>query len=66
MPVTRPVAGLIRTTPVPVPHTLHVPPVVALLSDVVVPGQSSNVPVIAAGSGVTVTVAIARQPVVAV
>ena len=42
---------------------LQVPPAVALLNVVVDPAQSVRVPVIAAGSGFTVTVAVTKQPV---
>ena len=64
-PVRTPVDALTKKIPTP-PHTLQVPPAVVLLSVVVVPGQSVSVPVIGAGRPVTVTVANARQPVVAV
>jgi hypothetical protein len=53
------------TTPVPVATVAiaglaldHVPPAVALLSVVVRPGQTINVPVIAAGAVFTVTVVV--------
>ena len=60
-------------TPVttPVPDTtvafaglllLHVPPLVALLSVVVVPIQADSVPLIAPGAAVTVTSYVATQP----
>jgi hypothetical protein len=44
----------------------HVPPASALLKDDAAPGQTSNAPVIAAGSGLTVTVSVAMQPVLIV
>ncbi len=44
----------------------HVPPAVALLSTVVEPEQTTDDPVIAAGGGLTVTVAVLKQPVAAV
>ncbi len=45
---------------------LHVPPAVALVSEVVKPSQTTGVPVIAVGAGVTVTVVVAVHPVPAV
>ena len=42
---------------------LHAPPAVALLKVVVEPAQTLVVPVIAAGSGLTVTVVVTAQPV---
>jgi hypothetical protein len=60
------------TTPVTVPDDivatavlplLQAPPAVALVRDVVVPGHKAIVPVIAAGSGLTVAVTVAIQPV---
>jgi hypothetical protein len=42
---------------------LHVPPVVVLLTVVVSPAHTCSVPVMAAGSGFTVTVAVRIQPV---
>ena len=42
---------------------LHVPPAVALLSVVVDPTHTLVVPVITAGSGLTVTVVVTAQPV---
>ena len=42
---------------------LHVPPAVALLSVVVEPTHTLVVPVMAAGSGLTVTVAVTAHPV---
>jgi hypothetical protein len=41
---------------------LHVPPVVASLSTVVVPLQIFRVPVIAAAPALTVTIAVTVQP----
>ena len=42
---------------------LHVPPIVASLSVVVLPTQTAVTPVIAAGSGLTVIIVVVRQPV---
>jgi hypothetical protein len=42
---------------------LHVPPVITSVNVVVVPGQMLNVPVIADGTGLTVTIVVARHPV---
>jgi hypothetical protein len=42
---------------------LHVPPGVISLTEVVIPSHTDNVPVIAAGKGLTVTVVLALQPV---
>ena len=44
----------------------HVPPAVALLRTVVLPEHTNADPVIAAGGGFTVTVAVLKQPVAAV
>lgn len=44
----------------------HVPPDVALLRTVVLPEHTNAEPVIAAGGGFTVTVAVLKQPVAAV
>lgn len=59
MPDTTPV--LAPTVAIDVLPLVHVPPVVALLSVVFVPSHISNVPVIAAGSGFTVAVAVRIQ-----
>jgi hypothetical protein len=45
---------------------LHVPPAIALVSDVVPPIHSELLPVIVAGDAFTVIVVVAMQPVVAV
>jgi hypothetical protein len=45
---------------------LHVPPVVASCTVTVEPGHIGVFPVIAAGSAITVTVAVVRHPVLAV
>ncbi len=58
-PVAIPEADPIVATPV-LP-LLHVPPGVASPREVVNPTQTDSVPVIGAGSGVTVTVVKARQ-----
>jgi hypothetical protein len=42
---------------------LHVPPVDVFVSVVVIPKHTTGVPVIAAGSGLTVTSAVEIQPV---
>lgn len=61
MPDTTPVdAPAVATLPSP---ELHVPPPVASLSVVVAPGHTLNVPVMAAGTGLTVTVVVVKQPV---
>lgn len=49
MPVTTPVPD--PTVAMEVPAELHVPPVVASLSVVVMPGQTEAVPVIGSGTG---------------
>ena len=60
-PVTMPVELPIVTDPVPA-VVAHVPPDVALLSVVVVPGQTVSSPDIAAGNGFTVTGRMVVQP----
>ena len=60
-PVTIPVVA--PTVAVAVLLLLHVPPVVGSLSVVVAPMHTTAVPVIAAGSGFTVTVAVFVHPV---
>jgi hypothetical protein len=59
-PVTTPVASIVATAGVAL---LHVPPAVASVRVVVDPMQTVSVPPIAAGKGLTVTVAVTRQPV---
>ena len=59
-PVTTPPAVMVATTGVAL---LHVPPAVTLLKVVVEPMQTLVVPVIAAGSGLTVTVVVTAHPV---
>lgn len=61
MPVTTPVAVL--TVAMAVLPLLHVAPAVAVLSVVVRPVHKVVLPVIAAGIGFTVTVAVLAQPV---
>jgi hypothetical protein len=63
MPITRPDVLTIATV---LSLVLHVPPTVVVLREVVRPGHTSRVPVIAAGRPLTVTVVNARQPVGAV
>ena len=65
-------AAIAATTPVAVTTVatlvlplIQRPPVVELLSVAVAPGQILVVPVIAAGSGLTVTTAVRKQPVAA-
>lgn len=52
MPVLAPIVAMDK------PPLLHTPPTVASLNVVHVPGQTVNVPVIAAGSGLTVTTVV--------
>ena len=59
MPVTIPVLLIVPVAKLPL---LHVPPVVASLSDVVNPAQTCAVPVIAAGTAFTVTIDVTVQP----
>jgi hypothetical protein len=59
-PVTTPPAVIVATAGVAL---LHVPPAVALLKVVVALTHTLVVPVIAAGSGFTVTVVVTAQPV---
>jgi len=59
-PVTTPPAVIVATAGVAL---LHVPPPVASLNVVVDPSHTFNVPVIAAGIGLTVTVLVTKQPV---
>jgi hypothetical protein len=63
MPVTMPAASIVAIAGVPL---VHVPPVVVLLSVVVRLWQTASVPVIAAGSGLTVTGVVVMQPVASV
>lgn len=58
IPETMPVED--PTTAIAVELLLHVPPGVLLLSVVVLPLHTSVVPVIAAGNGFTVTVAVVK------
>jgi len=71
------ITGLPPATPVTIPELeptvasavlllVHVPPVVASLNVVVANGQRTIVPVIAAGSGLTVSVVVVKHPVGAV
>jgi hypothetical protein len=59
-PVTTPPAVMVATAGVAL---LHVPPAVTLLKVVVEPMQTLVVPVMAAGSGLTVTVVVTAHPV---
>jgi hypothetical protein len=59
-PVTTPDASIVAFAGVPL---VHVPPVVTLFNVVVRPSQTVSVPVIVAGSALTVTVAVVMQPV---
>jgi len=61
-PLTKP--ELLPTVAVAVLLLLHTPPVTASLNAVVRPWHTVAVPVIAATPGLTVTVALVRQPVV--
>jgi hypothetical protein len=63
-PVTRPV--VIPTVAIPVLPLLHVPPVVALLSVVVCPTQTTGLPELVASAAFTVSTAVRVQPVPAV
>ena len=64
MPETVPVVPEDTTVATPVLTLAHVPPLVASVSVVFVLWQSVSVPDIAAGSGLTVTVAVRVQPAV--
>jgi len=59
-PVTTPPAEIVATAG---DALLHVPPAVALLRVLVAPTQTLVMPVIAAGSGLTVTVVVTAHPV---
>ena len=59
-PVTMPVED--PTTATAVLELLHVPPEVALLSDVLAPIQADRVPIMGAGNGAMVMTAVAKQP----
>jgi hypothetical protein len=59
-PVTSPEELIVATAGV---ELLHVPPAVTSLSVVVDPWQTEEVPAIAAGKGLTVTVLVIKQPV---
>lgn len=59
-PLTTPAASMLATV---VLLLFHVPSVVVLLSAVVLPAQTEVVPVIDAGNGSTVMLAVALQPV---
>jgi len=59
-PVTTPPALIVATAGVAL---LHVPPAVASDNVVVKPMHTLVVPVITAGNGLTVTVAVRKQPV---
>ena len=61
VPVTTPDAE--PTVATPVALLVHVPPLVVLVSVVVIPTQVLAVPAIASGSGLTVTVTDLKQPV---
>ena len=58
-PVTTP---LTATVAIPGVTELHVPPEITSVKIVVVPGQTSSVPVIAGGRGFTVTTALFTHP----
>jgi hypothetical protein len=60
IPLTIPVAGL--TVAVVVALLLHVPPVVAVTSSVVLPVHRVAVPLMGDGKAYTVTVLVAVQP----
>lgn len=60
-PVTIPVVPPINATPVAL--LLQVPGALASVSGVVSPAHTSNVPLIRAGNGFTVTIAVIIQPV---
>jgi len=60
MPLTVPV---LLTVAIPVLPELHTPPAVPLLNTVVEPTHITGVPVIADGSGFTVTTTVTAQPV---
>jgi hypothetical protein len=64
IPVKRPVVA--PMVAIVVLLLLHVPPATELLNNDVVPIQTVVAPAIAAGSGLTVTIFMAKQPVVAV
>lgn len=59
-PVTTPVLLTVAVAALPVPHA---PPVLVVLSVVVIPIHTCAIPVIGAGTGFTVTVALVKQPV---
>ena len=59
-PVTTPVALIVATAGLAL---VQVPPGLELLRAVVDPTHTLSVPVIAAGKGLTVTVAVIKQPV---
>ena len=50
------------TVATPVALELHVPPVVALVKEICLPGQTDVLPEIAEGVGLTVTEPVATQP----
>ena len=59
-PVTTPAALIVATAGLAL---VQVPPGLALLRAVVDPTHTLSVPVIAAGNGLTVTMAVIKQPV---
>jgi hypothetical protein len=63
IPITVPLAS---TGAIPDALLYHVPPEMALLSEVLCPWHTCSVPVIAAGNVETVTIVVAWQPVVSV
>ena len=60
MPLTMPLVA--PTVPTAVLPLLQVPPAVPSASGRVLPAQTGNTPVMAAGSGLTVTVVVDVQP----
>ena len=62
-PVTPPVEP---TVAIVTSCELHAPPVVASARPILAPAQTTGVPVITAGEALTVTVAVAEQPVLCV
>ena len=64
MPATRPasIPDELPIVPTEMLLLLHEPPVTELLKVVAAPAQTLAVPVIAAGDGVTVSIAVEKQP----
>ena len=60
MPVTVPDVLILAVVPA---LLLHVPPGLASVSDIVLPGQTVDGPLIAPGTGFTVTTTLLAQPV---